>query len=165
MTLGGEWVARWRAALPGAGTEVNRLVGPAVLVAFGCHRVSPYTWMGIAVQLGLGTREVRKCRADVHHLEPGPGQDRSPPDGREKAERKIRLVPPLDLHASHTLRSGWYPGAQGLQRVAEPGNDFALAFRAANGQIEATETGCGTTPIVSAQRPLSSMRATRPITR
>ena len=74
-------------------------------------------------------------------------------------------LPPVDLHASHTFRSGWYPGDRGLQRVAEPGNDFTLALRAANGQIEIIETGCGNTPTGSTQRPPNSMRSTRPITR
>ena len=74
-------------------------------------------------------------------------------------------MPPSDRQTSSTFRSGWYPGAHDLQRVAEPGNDATLALRAANGQIETIETGCGNRPIGSTQRPLNSMRSTWPITR
>jgi len=72
--------AKWRAALPGTGTEVNRLVEPASGVAFWCHRLSPYTGLGTADNETCGHVKFVKGRANVHHLEPGPGQDRSPPE-------------------------------------------------------------------------------------
>jgi len=72
-------VAGWRVALPVAGTEVNRHIGALSVVAFWCRWITSCQQIAPAFDQAFLALWARIFCARLHHLEPGHGQDHSPP--------------------------------------------------------------------------------------